>query len=245
VVVVNEVAGEKKESWNLTYSIMTIILFLCVVGLFYFVVHPSTVTIALGASTASTILTGAAVLGIERLVEVIWWVVDLKSYMSKSKQKDTGETTKQAAVDAADIIAAASVKAALDASIEAGLDASKTPQVSSVAVTAAANAAAANAAAINAANATKVSNASENAKAPQDPRRLIISLELGVLLGLAVAKIIGINIFYGGTISSSTSFPGWQWGMAITGLMTGLVANPAHMVVRAIEVYKENSKNSS
>jgi hypothetical protein len=234
-------ANEKTKIWNPTYSIISIILFLCVAGLFYFVVHPSTVTIALGASTASTIMTGVAILGIERVVEVIWWLVDLKNFnLSKNLEQNNSEITKQAAMKAVELIATASVEAVSEVS-----EVSKPTQVSTIAATAAANAAAANAAAANAANLAKAANATDTVKAPQDPRRLIISLELSILIGLAIARIIGINIFYGGTISSSSSISGWQWGMAFTGLMCGLVANPAHMVVRAIEVYKENSKDSS
>lgn len=105
--------------------------------------------------------------------------------------------------------------------------------------------------------ATRATKAPESAKTPEtakapgaddavaDPRRLLISIELGVLLGLGVARLLGINVFYGCKMDTPIASVGWQWGVAMTGLMMGLVAQPVHLVMRTVDTFKENQKETS
>jgi hypothetical protein len=288
----------KGKDADTKYLIVGIILFFAMVGVFLLAIWPSTILIVLGASGAAAVVTAITVVGIERVVEVMWWIFD--KINAKAKADIAKKAAEDASANAADkskaIIAitaaynakAADAKAADKANGNAADPANAAVTIAANAASVAAdkaNAAAAKADLANAAAANKdaavadaaaatanvaaatMASAKVMAKAPQDIRRLIPSIELSIIFGLAIARIIGINIFYGGTIgnlantiatttTSTTSITvtntasfsqsiGWQWGIAITGLMMGLVANPAHMLVRAIEIFKENSKNAT
>ena len=112
------------------------LLSVAVIVFFYIVVRPSNMSIILG-SAGATVVTAIAAVGIERVVEVIWWIVD-RSRPKKGVIKKHSDK--------------------------------------------------------------------------EDPRRLLISVELSVLLGLAIARLLGINIFYGGSMNTPVPSTGWQWG---------------------------------
>jgi hypothetical protein len=72
-----------------------------------------------------------------------------------------------------------------------------------------------------------------------NPGRRVISLLLGVMLGLGLAGAAGIDLF-GAILGVRLAYP--QLGVILTGVVIGLGANPTHEVIRTIQEYKESAK---
>jgi hypothetical protein len=70
-----------------------------------------------------------------------------------------------------------------------------------------------------------------------NPGRRLITLLAGPCLGLVVAASFGLDLFQG---ASTLVWP--YWGVAATGVVMGLGANPAHEVIRAVQEYKHRLK---
>ena len=88
-----------------------------------------------------------------------------------------------------------------------------------------------------------VSAASEFAATFKDnPGRRLISLFLGSWLGLAVAGVLGLDLFLAAGVTSGGS-P--YWGVACTGLVMGLGSNPTHEVIRLVQEYKKTQKGEN
>lgn len=92
-----------------------------------------------------------------------------------------------------------------------------------------------------------------------NPGKRLLSLELGALAGLAVAGMLGVDVFRAVLSPDSkadiafnwpTSIDGiWSWivtapflGVAATGLLLGLGSNPTHEVIGALQQYKIDKK---
>jgi hypothetical protein len=92
-----------------------------------------------------------------------------------------------------------------------------------------------------------------------NPGKRLLSLELGALAGLAVAGMLGVDLFKAVLSPDSktdivfnwpTSIDGiWNWivtapfvGVATTGLLLGLGSNPTHEVIGALQQYKIDKK---
>lgn len=81
-----------------------------------------------------------------------------------------------------------------------------------------------------------------------NPGRRLISLYLGALLGLAIAGFLGLDMFRAildnGAPALQAAAPS-QLGVAITGLVMGLGANPTHEVIRVLQEFKTSQKTSN
>jgi hypothetical protein len=84
-----------------------------------------------------------------------------------------------------------------------------------------------------------------------NPGRRLISLWGGAVLGLAVCSLLGLDVL-AATVGSPGTFA-WgsvgfltihspDWGVLLTGLVTGLGSNPTHEVIRALQEYKKSRK---
>lgn len=103
-----------------------------------------------------------------------------------------------------------------------------------------------------------------------NPGRRLISILLGMILGLCVAGVIRLDLFEaagqtpaaGETNATRPATPdvsaarerkaevggitiGLYWGVAFTGLLMGLGSNPTHEVIRAIQEYKKTRKSDN
>ncbi|MFL5805228.1 MAG: hypothetical protein ACJ8CR_26240 [Roseiflexaceae bacterium] len=77
-----------------------------------------------------------------------------------------------------------------------------------------------------------------------NPARRLISIYLGAILGLIVVGFTGLDVFHAtlgiNFASAYPSLPGI--GVALTGLLMGLGANPTHEVIRVLQEIKEGHK---
>jgi hypothetical protein len=87
-----------------------------------------------------------------------------------------------------------------------------------------------------------------------NPGRRLISILLGMILGLLVAGVVRVDVFLAasgsapGAVSQTTLFGttvGVYWAVAFTGLLMGLGSNPTHEVIRAIQEYKKTRKSDN
>jgi hypothetical protein len=83
-----------------------------------------------------------------------------------------------------------------------------------------------------------------------NPGRRIISIYVGMLLGVAVAVVLALDVFNAtlGTVLQS-AIPGWadhsfKWGVVVTGLVMGLGSNPTHELIKALQTYKQNQQTA-
>jgi hypothetical protein len=83
-----------------------------------------------------------------------------------------------------------------------------------------------------------------------NPARRLISLYLGVVIGLAVSGVLGLDLFQAVLLGSGTTAgtfalfgPGepFHLGVAATGVVLGLGANPTHEVIRLLQEIKKSS----
>jgi hypothetical protein len=79
------------------------------------------------------------------------------------------------------------------------------------------------------------------ASTTDNPGRRLIGLLAGATFGLAVAAAFGLDLFHAGLDAPAAG----RWGIAFTGLVLGLGANPTHEVIRAVQEYKERQKARS
>ena len=77
-----------------------------------------------------------------------------------------------------------------------------------------------------------------------NPVRRIISLFIGMVLGLAVAAFVGLDCITAAlapvTEEQGALLP-TVWGMLLTGLLIGLGSNPTHEVIKALQMYKQRA----
>jgi hypothetical protein len=73
-----------------------------------------------------------------------------------------------------------------------------------------------------------------------NPARRLVSLFLGVLLGLAVTGTLGLDLV--GAAAGITSSSKFHWGVMASGLAVGLGSSPTHEVIRSIQEYKNSRK---
>jgi polyhydroxyalkanoate synthesis regulator phasin len=87
-----------------------------------------------------------------------------------------------------------------------------------------------------------------------NPGRRLISILLGMILGLLVAGVVRLDVFLAasdrapGAVSQTKLFGmtvGLNWAVAFTGLLIGLGSNPTHEVIRAIQEYKKTRKSDN
>lgn len=80
-----------------------------------------------------------------------------------------------------------------------------------------------------------------------NPARQLISLYIGILLGLIVSAAFGLDLLQAAGVPTSGGpsalLP--HLGVAITGLIMGLGSNPTHEIIRAIQEYKDNLKSKN
>ena len=76
-----------------------------------------------------------------------------------------------------------------------------------------------------------------------NPLRRIISLFIGMVLGLVVAAFAGLDCIAAAlspvTLGKSPLNP-TVWGMVLTGILIGLGSNPTHEIIKALQQYKQN-----
>jgi hypothetical protein len=75
-----------------------------------------------------------------------------------------------------------------------------------------------------------------------NPGRRVIGLLVGSVLGLVVAYLFGFDLFKF-VASKNSILEATHLGVAVTGLVIGLGANPTHEVIRAIQEYKNTQKS--
>lgn len=75
-----------------------------------------------------------------------------------------------------------------------------------------------------------------------NPGRRLISIYFGVILGLIVAGLFGLDVFAAASNSSSKN-P--EWMVLLTGVIIGLGSNPTHEVIRAIQEFKKGQKGGN
>jgi hypothetical protein len=73
-----------------------------------------------------------------------------------------------------------------------------------------------------------------------NPGRKIMSLFAGSLVGLVAAWLFGLDLVHAALNVAPP--PGWAWGMALTGIVVGLGANPTHELIHAIQSYKQSEQ---
>jgi hypothetical protein len=81
-----------------------------------------------------------------------------------------------------------------------------------------------------------------------NPGRRLISLFAGCLIGLVIAGVVGMDIFQAVlqtpiTAEQSVLFP--RAGVAVTGLLMGLGANPTHEAIRLLQEIKKQRKTEN
>jgi len=83
----------------------------------------------------------------------------------------------------------------------------------------------------------------------ENPGRRLISIFAGAGVGLLIAGTLGLDIFQAvlaagaTTTQAGTLFP--ALGVAITGVVIGLGANPTHEVIRLVQEYKKSQKTAN
>jgi hypothetical protein len=77
-----------------------------------------------------------------------------------------------------------------------------------------------------------------------NPGRRILSIEFGVLVGVVVAEVVGLDIFTAilSAVNANQSVPTTFLGVLATGIVIGLGANPTHEVIRVLQEYKISRK---
>ena len=79
-----------------------------------------------------------------------------------------------------------------------------------------------------------------------NPGRRLLSIYLGMVLGLGIAGVFGLDVF-----QAVLQTPGEPNNLLVdgrvilTGLMIGLGSNPTHEVIRSLQEYKEGRKGSN
>lgn len=84
-----------------------------------------------------------------------------------------------------------------------------------------------------------------------NPGRRLISIFLGSFLGMAIAGVVGMDVFQatlspeavGTAQTTARLFP--YVGVAVTGLVIGLGSDPTHQVIQVLQEYKKASKAKS
>lgn len=76
----------------------------------------------------------------------------------------------------------------------------------------------------------------------ENPGRRLISIYLGMLLGLGITWLMGLDVFQA---VLNTSIPAANtvsphWGIALTGILMGLGASPTHEVIQILNEIKNN-----
>jgi hypothetical protein len=95
--------------------------------------------------------------------------------------------------------------------------------------------------AVNVANQSVVGLSDFVATLKDNPGKRLISLWVGMLLGLAVAGFLGLDIFIAvlGTSAPSVPVPPDPAGIVMTGLVIGLGASPTHEVISVLQEIKK------
>ncbi len=84
-----------------------------------------------------------------------------------------------------------------------------------------------------------------------NPARRLMSLYLGMILGLLVAAALGLDAFRAALGKKPFGDAEWVYGVfpnlgtAATGLLMGLGANPAHEAIKALKEIKERRKTQA
>jgi hypothetical protein len=74
--------------------------------------------------------------------------------------------------------------------------------------------------------------------------RKLISLYAGALIGSAIAAFAHLDLFRASGIVDD-QVGRFFWGVALTGVVMGLGSNPAHEVIKAIQEFKNNQRQSA
>jgi hypothetical protein len=86
-----------------------------------------------------------------------------------------------------------------------------------------------------------------------NPGRRLLSLYLGIAAGCLIAGPLGLDLFRA-VLQNSTSVIVFQgsslertiyWGVALTGIIMGLGANPTHEAIKALQEYKKSRKSEN
>lgn len=77
-----------------------------------------------------------------------------------------------------------------------------------------------------------------------NPARKLISLYAGALIGTAIAAFAHLDLFQASGILNDQAGH-YFWGVAVTGVVMGLGSNPAHEVIKAIQEFKNNQRQSA
>jgi hypothetical protein len=83
----------------------------------------------------------------------------------------------------------------------------------------------------------------------ENPGRRLISIFAGAGIGLLIAWSLGLDVFQAVLAAEATAIQGGTLfpalGVAITGVVIGLGANPTHEVIRLIQEYKKSQKTAN
>lgn len=78
-----------------------------------------------------------------------------------------------------------------------------------------------------------------------NPGRRLISLYLGVIVGLVVAGLMGLDLIQATLQIPPDKLTHPQLDVVLTGVVLGLGSSPTHEVIRAIQEYKKNRKGEN
>jgi hypothetical protein len=78
-----------------------------------------------------------------------------------------------------------------------------------------------------------------------NPGRKLISILLGMALGLVVAIFTGLNLFQALLAPATPATNVLYWGVALTGITLGLGSSPTHEVIQLLTQFKQNQTSSN
>lgn len=76
-----------------------------------------------------------------------------------------------------------------------------------------------------------------------NPGRRLVSIYLGMVIGLAVAYALGLDLYLATTGTQLPLSSVFHWGVPLTGIVMGLGSSPTHEVIMAIQEFKQNLKS--
>ena len=263
--------AQKKTSNNLFYVVLAILIVavigLCIVAI---IRKPDSST-SITNATVVIAVAGAVAVGIERLIEGIWtlvaltpndqWPLNLTTFNDKKDQLETFFTNINAHINAL----TKDTKTFNDFTSKCG--SAVTDFQSSMASIKATDVSDPNFQQFSAKALKSVyalqsyddefSNLSNDFNSALDalstfvdtfqdnPGRRLISILLGMALGLVIAIFTGLNLFQALLALATPATNVLYWGVALTGITLGLGSSPTHEVIQLLTQFKQNQASSN
>jgi hypothetical protein len=78
-----------------------------------------------------------------------------------------------------------------------------------------------------------------------NPRRRLISIYLGAIIGVALAGTLGLDLIHAALGVDPADIGAPYWGTVASGVVIGLGASPTHEVIRLLQEYKKQIKGAN